>query len=101
MPPNSPEAAAAAAEIAPAVPPEEASASPDPEEMLEEEPPKPEVSDAMKARLRRELESQGANPNKSAGNPILVVAAVIGVLVIIGGQGKTYCSGPSVRANPI
>lgn len=51
--------------------------------------PRSEISDSMKARLRRELESQGANPNKSAGNPILVVAAVVGLLVIVGGKGET------------
>lgn len=52
------------------------------------EPPKKEISDTMKDRLTRELESQGANPNKSAGNPILLVAAVVGLLVIIGGKGE-------------
>lgn len=59
--------------------------------------PTSEISDNMKARLRRELESQGANPNKSAGNPILVVAAVVGLLVIFGGKGEmTY----SARQQP-
>lgn len=54
----------------------------------EDMPPQQKISDSMKDRLRRELESQGANPNKSAGNPILVVAAVVAVLVVIGGQGE-------------
>lgn len=56
--------------------------------------PRKEISDSMKARLTRELESQGANPNKSAGNPILVVAAVVGLLVIVGGQGEKSCDLP-------
>ena len=55
----------------------------------EELPPKQKISNDMKDRLRKELTAQGADPNKSAGNPILVVAAVIAVLVVVGGQGQT------------
>lgn len=47
------------------------------------------ISNDMKDRLKRELQAQGADPNKSAGNPILIVAVVIGLLVIVGGQGET------------
>eukprot|EP00611_Tribonema_gayanum_P018618 TRINITY_DN3176_c0_g1_i4.p2 TRINITY_DN3176_c0_g1~~TRINITY_DN3176_c0_g1_i4.p2 ORF type:complete len:209 (-),score=70.02 TRINITY_DN3176_c0_g1_i4:637-1263(-) len=49
-----------------------------------------ELSEAMKAKLRKELISQGADPNRSSGNGILIVAAVIGVLVVLGGQGIFY-----------
>eukprot|EP00903_Cladosiphon_okamuranus_P019647 g18064.t1 len=56
----------------------------------EDMPRKPKISNDMKERLKRELISQGADPNKSAGNPILIVAAVIGLLVIVGGQGIFY-----------
>lgn len=52
----------------------------------------------MKDRLKKELQSQGADPNKSAGNPILVVAAIIGVLVIVGGQGETTVCDPRAGA---
>lgn len=54
----------------------------------EDMPPTIKISDEMKSRLRQELISQGADPNKSAGNPILVISAIIAVLVIIGGKGK-------------
>jgi len=56
----------------------------------EDMPPKRKISNDMKERLKRELQAQGADPNKSAGNPILIVAAVIGLLVIVGGQGIFY-----------
>ncbi len=56
----------------------------------EDMPPKQKISSDMKERLKRELQAQGADPNKSAGNPILIVAAVIGLLVIVGGQGIFY-----------
>lgn len=52
------------------------------------------VSNSMKEKLRRELVSQGADPNYSAGpiwgNPILLVSIVITILVIVGGQGYFY-----------
>lgn len=60
-----------------------------PEIRPEDLPPKQKISNDMKDRLRKELTSQGADPNKSAGNPILIVAAVIAVLVVVGGQGET------------
>lgn len=55
----------------------------------EDVPPKPKVSEEMKDRLRKELYAQGADPNKSAGNPILVVAGLIAILVVVGGKGET------------
>ncbi|CAM9913454.1 unnamed protein product, partial [Laminaria digitata] len=58
-----------------------------PEIRPEDQAPRQKISNDMKDRLRKELTSQGADPNKSAGNPILVVAAVIAVLVVVGGQG--------------
>ena len=52
------------------------------------------VSETMKERLRREMQSQGADPNFSngpiLGNPILLVSAVIAFLVIVGGKGYFY-----------
>lgn len=66
-------------------------AAEDAPEPTEDMLPRKIISDNMKARLTRELESQGANPNKSAGNPILVVAAIVGLLVIVGGQGEKSC----------
>ncbi|CAM9161359.1 unnamed protein product [Ectocarpus sp. 12 AP-2014] len=56
----------------------------------EDMPPKQKISDDMQKRLRQELISQGADPNRSAGNPILIVAGIIAVLVIVGGQGIFY-----------
>ncbi|CAN0223857.1 unnamed protein product [Ectocarpus sp. 12 AP-2014] len=56
----------------------------------EDMPPKRKISDDMQKRLRQELISQGADPNRSAGNPILIVAGIIAVLVIVGGQGIFY-----------
>lgn len=61
-----------------------------PEIRPEDQAPKQKISNDMKDRLRKELTSQGADPNKSAGNPILVVAAVIAVLVVVGGQGQPF-----------
>mmetsp|Transcript_28417 Transcript_28417/g.37157 ORF Transcript_28417/g.37157 Transcript_28417/m.37157 type:complete len:155 (+) Transcript_28417:82-546(+) len=52
--------------------------------------PQGEISDSMKERLRRELESQGANPNKASGNPILVISALIAILVVAAGGGIFY-----------
>eukprot|EP01041_Mallomonas_annulata_P014369 gene14369-30592_t len=60
----------------------------------EKEEPQREISTAMKDRLRRELISQGADPNYSAGpilgNPILLISFVIGFLVVVGGNGYFY-----------
>lgn len=60
-------------------------------ELVQEEKEKPEISDAMRQRLRRELQAQGADPNYSAGpikgNPILIVSAVVAILVLLGGKG--------------
>ena len=89
------EAASSEAELRP--PSEEAaeeaatSAEPTPEIRPEDRAPKQKISNDMKDRLRKELTAQGADPNKSAGNPILIVAAIIAVLVVVGGQGET-CS---------
>lgn len=70
-----------------AAPSDEAEAAPAirPEDMA----PPQKISNDMKDRLKRELQAQGADPNKSAGNPIVVVAAIIGLLVVVGGQGET------------
>ena len=40
------------------------------------------ISKDMQKKLLREMQSQGADPNKSAGNPILLISAVIAVLAI-------------------
>lgn len=52
---------------------------------------KEEISKSMKDRLRRELQSQGADPNYSAGpikgNPILIISAIVAILVVLGGKG--------------
>lgn len=65
-------------------------AKPAPQIRPEDMPPPRKISDNMKERLKKELTSQGADPNKSAGNPILVVAGIIAVLVVVGGQGIFY-----------
>ena len=52
--------------------------------------PRKEISTDMRDKLRRELVSQGADPNQKAGNPILIIAAVIAVLVIAGGKDILY-----------
>jgi len=49
-----------------------------------------EVSDEMRAKLRRELQSQGADPNVSGGNPILIISGVVAILVLLGGKGYFY-----------
>ena len=49
-----------------------------------------EISSEMRDKIRRELQNQGADPNVAAGNPILIVAGVVAVLVIVGGQGFFY-----------
>lgn len=86
-----PAAAASEAQIRPPTADEGAAeAKPAPVIRDEDMPPPRKISDDMKERLKRELVSQGADPNKSAGNPILIVAAVIGLLVIVGGQGIFY-----------
>ncbi|CAM9670633.1 unnamed protein product [Chrysoparadoxa australica] len=57
----------------------------------EEEAYKPrELSETMKNKLRREMISQGADPNRSSGNPILIISAVVALLVILGGKGIFY-----------
>lgn len=84
-------AAASEAEIRPPSDNAEAvEAKPAPTIRPEDMPPPRKISDDMKERLKKELTSQGADPNKSAGNPILVVAGIIAVLVIVGGQGIFY-----------
>ena len=52
--------------------------------------PKAEISSAMRDKLRRELQAQGADANVSAGNPILVISGIIALLVIIGGKDFFY-----------
>ncbi|CAM9552776.1 unnamed protein product [Ectocarpus fasciculatus] len=69
---------------------DEVTETPVPAVRPEDMPPKQKISDDMQKRLRQELISQGADPNRSAGNPILVVAGIIAVLVIVGGQGIFY-----------
>lgn len=86
-----PAAAESEAQIRPPTPAADpVKAKPAPEIRDEDLPPPRKISNDMKERLKKELISQGADPNKSAGNPILVVAAVIGLLVIVGGQGIFY-----------
>ncbi len=57
--------------------------APAPREM----PPPTPLSDNMRQKLLNEARSTGADYNSSNGNPILIVAVVIGVLVILGGKG--------------
>ncbi|CAN0238146.1 unnamed protein product [Scytosiphon promiscuus] len=84
-------AAASEAEIRPpSAEAEKAEEKPAPQIRPEDMPPPRKISNDMKERLKRELVSQGADPNKSAGNPILIVAGIIAVLVIVGGQGIFY-----------
>ena len=47
------------------------------------------VSDDMKAKLRRELQSQGADFN-TAFNPFPIIFGVVALLVVIGGAGIFY-----------
>ena len=63
-----------------------------PEDGSVEEPParKQEISDEMRRRLIREVQSQGGDANVSAGNPILVISGIIALLVILGGKGFFY-----------
>ena len=49
-----------------------------------------EISDSMRQRLIKEMQSQGADANFSAGNPILIISGVIALLVILGGKGFFY-----------
>lgn len=48
----------------------------------------------MRDKMKRELQNNGADPNYSAGpllgNPILIISAVIGVLVLLGGKGYFF-----------
>ena len=57
--------------------------APAPREM----PPPTPLSDKMRQKLLNEARSTGADYNSSNGNPILIVAVVIGVLVVLGGKG--------------
>lgn len=59
-------------------------------EVVPEQQRKPEISSDMKDKLRRELESQGANPNVAGANPILIISGIVALLVIVGGQGFFY-----------
>uniref|UniRef100_A0A7S0Q1Q0 Uncharacterized protein n=1 Tax=Coccolithus braarudii TaxID=221442 RepID=A0A7S0Q1Q0_9EUKA len=45
-------------------------------------PPKDPLSSSMRARLIREQQSMGADPNK--GNPFLLVFGAVGVFVVLG-----------------
>ncbi|CAM9688500.1 unnamed protein product [Hapterophycus canaliculatus] len=84
-------AAASEAEIRPpSGEAEKVAEKPAPQIRPEDMPPPRRISNDMKERLKKELVSQGADPNKSAGNPILIVAGIIAVLVIVGGQGIFY-----------
>jgi hypothetical protein len=60
----------------------------------EEEESKQEISNSMRERLIKEMQSQGADPNYSAGavkgNPILIISVVIAFLVIAGGKDILY-----------
>ena len=60
-------------------------------EKVKAEEPTKEISNSMKDKLRKELISQGADPNYSAGpvlgNPILLISGVVAILVILGGKG--------------
>eukprot|EP00612_Vaucheria_litorea_P004940 CAMPEP_0171462838 /NCGR_PEP_ID=MMETSP0945-20130129/6723_1 /TAXON_ID=109269 /ORGANISM="Vaucheria litorea, Strain CCMP2940" /LENGTH=119 /DNA_ID=CAMNT_0011989459 /DNA_START=163 /DNA_END=522 /DNA_ORIENTATION=+ len=67
---------------------------PKPAKIEEKQQSEAEISETMKAKLRKELISQGADPNRSSGNGILIVAAVVGVLVLLGGQGIFFGLGP-------
>lgn len=51
---------------------------------------KREMSSFMKDKIRRELVAGGSDPNVAAGNPILLIAGVIAVLVIAGGKDVFY-----------
>ena len=53
-----------------------------------------QLSGTMRDKMKRELQNNGADPNYSAGpllgNPILIISAVIGVLVLLGGKGYFF-----------
>jgi len=55
-----------------------------------EMPPPTPLSDNMRQKLLNEARGQGADYNTSNGNPILLIAVVIGVLVVLGGKGFFY-----------
>lgn len=57
------------------------------DEMLE--PPRENVSSAMKERLRREA-STGLDSNQSQTNVILYVSVAVALLVLVGGQGILF-----------
>jgi len=54
------------------------------------EEPRKGLSPSMQEKMRRELQSQGADPNVSAGNPILIISGVVALLVLLGGKGYFY-----------
>ena len=54
------------------------------------EEPRKGLSAAMQEKMRRELQSQGNDPNVSAGNPILLISGIVAILVILGGKGYFY-----------
>ncbi|KAJ1413920.1 hypothetical protein B484DRAFT_454970 [Ochromonadaceae sp. CCMP2298] len=60
--------------------------------MEEAEPP--QISTTMRDKLRKELQSQGADPNYSAGaikgNPILIISVIVAILVVAGGKDILY-----------
>jgi hypothetical protein len=60
--------------------------------MEEAEPP--QISSTMRDKLRKELQSQGADPNYSAGaikgNPILIISVIVAILVVAGGKDILY-----------
>lgn len=49
-----------------------------------------EISDSMREKLKREIQSQGGDPNFSrgpiVGNPILIISVIVAVLVALGGK---------------
>lgn len=53
-----------------------------------------QLSGTMRDKMKRELQSQGGDPNYSAGpiagNPILIISGVIAILVILGGKGYFF-----------
>jgi hypothetical protein len=49
-----------------------------------------DVSDSMRAKLRGELQAQGAYSNKKSANPILIISGIVALLVIAGGKDVFY-----------
>jgi len=54
------------------------------------EPQRQEISNEMRERLRRESQALGGDPNVKGANPILIIGAIIGALVILGGKDILY-----------